>query len=237
MLRCQILIKKNSLQKMTAGFISLPRNRIHRKEETKCLNALPSNFVESFNKDSLGGIDFSLDTDSQQQLLSEMPSEDVKKFLLTTNALGKEIQGEIDLYVINSRLNEASFKRKLDPVSKKILKNQNPIDLLFKHIKYFDAQNRVIGSLIKEVDIGKKKNLSKFLYKVSDLRELEIRFRLNKLCEKNGFSENDNNNNNNKNNGENNFLPATPSPPHMDYENWNIFLPPAPSPFPFHLIG
>ena len=28
---------------------------------------------------------------------------------------GQEVQGEIDLYVTNNRLNEASFRRKFDP--------------------------------------------------------------------------------------------------------------------------
>ena len=45
-----------------AGFISLPRNRIHKKKETKRLYNLPSNFVESSYKDWLNGIDFSQDT-------------------------------------------------------------------------------------------------------------------------------------------------------------------------------
>ena len=213
-----------------AGFISLPRNRIHKKEETKRLNAFLSNFVESFYKDWLGGIDFSTDTDFQQQLVSETTSEDVKKFLLATSEFGEEIQGEIDLYVTNSRLNEASFKRKLDPVSKNILKNQNPIELLFKDIKHFDAQNPVIGSLIRKADIGKKKYLSKFLDKAPDFRELEICSRLNKLRERNDFF--NNNNNNNHNNGGNNFLSILPSPPHIGYENSNKFPPPAPPPPP-----
>ena len=40
---------------------------------------------------------------------------------------------------------------------KSIIRNKNPIELLFKDVKHFDAQNPVIGSLIKEVDVGKKK--------------------------------------------------------------------------------
>ena len=165
------------------GFISLPYNRIHKKEETKCLNTLPSNFVESFYNDELGSIDFSTDTDFQQQLVKKTPSKDVKKFLLATSEFGKEIQVEIDLYVTNSKLNEVSFRQKHDPESKNILKKkQNPIELLFKDIKHSDAQNPVIGSLITEVDINKKKKrMSKFLDKVPDLRELEIRSRLIKL--------------------------------------------------------
>ena len=58
--------------------------------------------------------------------------------------------------MINNRLNEVSHRRKLDSISKNIIKNQNPIELLLKDIKHFDAQNPVIGSLIREVDIGKK---------------------------------------------------------------------------------
>ena len=93
-----------------SGFISLPRNRLHKKEKTKKLN-LPSNSIESFYKDFLGGIDFSQDNDFQQQLVNNPLSEDVKKFLLATSNFGEEIQGELDLYVTNNRLNEASFRR------------------------------------------------------------------------------------------------------------------------------
>ena len=84
-------------------------------------------------------------------------SKDIKKFLSATSNFGEEIQGELDLCVTNNRLNEASFRRRLDPISKNILRNKNPIELLFKDAKHFDPQNPVIGSLIKEVDVGKKK--------------------------------------------------------------------------------
>ena len=80
-----------------AGFISLLRNRIHKKEETKRLKSLPSNIVESFYKDWLDSIGFLQDTDFQQQLVNNTPSEDVKKYLLAMNEFGKEIQGVIDL--------------------------------------------------------------------------------------------------------------------------------------------
>ena len=118
---------------------------------------LPSNFVESLYKAFLDGTDFSLDNDFQQQVVNNPLSEDVKKFLLVTSDFGEEIQGELDLCLTNNRLNEASFRRRLDPISKNIIRNKNPIELLFKDVKHFDAQNPVIGSLIKEVDVGKKK--------------------------------------------------------------------------------
>ena len=81
----------------------------------------------------------------------------MEKFLLATSDFGEEIQGELDLYVTNNRLNEATFRRRLDPIPKNIIRNKNPIELLFKDVEHFDAENPVIGSLIKEVDISKEK--------------------------------------------------------------------------------
>ena len=117
------------MQTKMSGFISLSQNRIHKKEETKKLN-LPSNFVESFYKDILDRIDFSQDNDFQQQLVNNSLSKDVKRLLLATSDFGEEIQGELDLYVTNNRLKEASSRSRLDPISKNIIRNKNPIELL-----------------------------------------------------------------------------------------------------------
>lgn len=176
------------------GVISVPHARIHKKEETKRLNNLLGNFVQTFYTDWLDGIDFSSDTDFQQEIVKNGLRKDVKKFLLATCEFGQEIQGEIDLYVTNDRLNEAIFSRKLDLVLKNIIKNQNPFESLFKDLEHFDTQNPVIENLIREIDIGKKKDLSKFLSKAPDFRDLEMQSSPNKLRSKN-------NNNNNNNNG------------------------------------
>ena len=128
-----------------------------KKKKQKKLN-LPGNFLESFYKNFLDGIDFSQGNDFQQQLVNNPLNKDVKKFLLATRNFSEEIQGELDLYVINNRLNKASFRRRLDPILKNIIRNKNPIELLFKDVKHFDTQSPVIGSLIKEIDVGKKKN-------------------------------------------------------------------------------
>ena len=79
------------------GFISLPHARIHKKEPTKKLNNLHRNFAESFYKDWLDEIDFSGNTDFQQSIVNNTPSEDIKKFLLATSDFGNEIQGELNL--------------------------------------------------------------------------------------------------------------------------------------------
>ena len=119
---------------------------------------------------------------------------------------------------MNSRLNEASFRQKLDPISKNIIKKQNPIELLFKDVKDFDAQNPVIGPLTWEVDIGRKKDLSKYLDKALDIRDLELKSRLNKLDDgRELFNRGDNSNNNNNSNSENTFLPPPLYPLHFDF--------------------
>ena len=163
------------------GFIYLPCAKIHKKDPTKKLNNLPTNFVESFYKDWLGGIDFSEDTDFQQSIVNKTPSEDVKKFLLTTSDFGNEIQGELNLYRMDGKLNSAIFRRKLDPISKNVIRNESPIEFLFKNLKHFDAQNPVIGNLIKEIDIGKKKDLSKILKGAPGIIDLELMLRLKGL--------------------------------------------------------
>ena len=76
---------------------------------------------------------------------------------------------------------------------------------MFKDVKHFDAQNPEIGSLVKEVDVSKKKDLSKFLDKAPDIRDLEIQSRLKKRSEKNECF--------NRGDSINFFLPNPPPPP------------------------
>ena len=100
---------------------------------------------------------------------------------------------------MDGKLDSATFRRKFDPISKNVIRNQNPMELLFKDLKHFDAQNPVIGNLIKEIDIGKKKDLSKILKGAQDIIDLELRSRLNRLRDDETFNPDDNNSNNNNN--------------------------------------
>ena len=92
----------------------------------------------------------------QRKIVSEASGEDAKNYLLTTSKYGKQIQEDIDPYITRDRLKETSFRRKLDPVAKSVIRKQNPSELVFEDISTFDAQNLIIGSLLKEIDIGKK---------------------------------------------------------------------------------
>ena len=55
--------------------------------------------------------------------------------------------------VTRDRINDVSFRQKLDPISKNILKGQNPLELVFEDISAFDAQNPIVGSLLREIDL------------------------------------------------------------------------------------
>ena len=68
-------------------------------------------------RDWLDSVGFSHDNDFEHEIAKNTHSEDVKKYLLTTSEFGNKIQGEIDLYLTNNRLNEASFRQKFDPIS------------------------------------------------------------------------------------------------------------------------
>ena len=66
------------------------------------------------------------------------------------------MQDDINHYVTRDRLNNASFRQWLDLISKNIFKRQNPLELVFKDISTFDAQNPIVGSFLQELDIRRK---------------------------------------------------------------------------------
>ena len=120
---------------------------------------------------------------------------------------------DINHYVTKDRLNNASFRQKLDPISKNILRRQNPLELVFQDISTFDAENPIVGSLLRELDVGKKDVASDLIKKTLGPPRLDftIQNRLNKLKEKNEIA------------GCNNLSPPPSLPP-------SSFLPPPPPP-------
>ena len=94
------------------------------------------------------------------------------------------------------RTNNCSFRQKLDPISKNILRRQNPLELVFENISTFDAENPIVGSLLREIDIKKKKSDSGFIKSLPSHpgKEFEIKKRLDALR---NIKNNDNFNNNN----------------------------------------
>ena len=104
------------------------------------------------------------------------------------------------MYVTRDRLNNASLRQKLDPIAKNIFRRQNPLELVFKDISTVHAQNLIIGSLVKELELGKKDKTRTLLKKAPNVTDIEIQSRLDTL--KNG-------------NDDNNNLPPPPPPPNF----------------------
>ena len=112
-----------------------------------------------------------------------MPSANVQKYILSTSDFSKGMQTDIKHYVTSDRVNNASFRQKLDPISKNIIRRQNPLELVFEDISTFDAENPIIGFLLKELDVGKKDIVSELIKKALRPPDLDasLRARLEKL--------------------------------------------------------
>ena len=116
------------------------------------------------------------------------------------------------------RINNASFRQKLDPISKNVLRRQNPLEFVFEDISTFDSENPIVGLLYKELDVGKKHLASELIKKAPRPPDLDYRLRnrLEKLKDrKDPFSNNNNNN-----------LSPPLSPPLPS----SFFVPPPPQP-------
>ena len=98
-------------------------------------------------------IDESSDFYSRITADADIPREDVQIYILATSDFAKSIQTDINHSVTRDRINDASFRQRLDLISKNILRRQNPLELVFEDISTFDAENPIVGSLLREIDI------------------------------------------------------------------------------------
>ena len=134
-------------------FYSLPRVKLHKRDEIKILNNFSSNYSRLFYKQKAADVDVDLLSAFAKQIVKEVQllTDDIKIFLLGMSNYAQEIQSDIDLYVTRGTHNESSFRRKLDPIEKNVWRTENPLALLFKDVSNFDAENPVIGSLLREI--------------------------------------------------------------------------------------
>ena len=140
-----------------SGFYLLPTNKLYKKENTRQLKNFPAGYVESFYWNLADNVGNTSDFYSRITTDGDIPKEDVQKYILATSDFAKSIQMDINHYVTRDRINDASFRQRLDPISKNILRRQNPLELVFEDISTFDAENPIAGSLLREIDIKKKK--------------------------------------------------------------------------------
>ena len=162
-----------------SGFCLLPTNKLYKKENTRQLENFPAGYVGSFYRNLADNIDKGSDFFSRITADADIPREDVQKYILATSDFAKSIQTDINHYVTRDRINDASFRQRLDPISKNISRRQNPLELAFEDISTFDAENPIVGSLLREIDI-KKQSDSDFIKSLPSHpgKEFEIKKRL-----------------------------------------------------------
>ena len=101
---------------------------MHKKTETNKLKNFNAGYVGRSYSDFANNIDSAVSSDFYDRIVNNVniPSEDVQKYLLATSNISKGMQDDINLYVTWDRLDNASFRQKLDPISKNIFRCQNP---------------------------------------------------------------------------------------------------------------
>ena len=55
-----------------------------------------------------------------------------------------------------NKIKNASFRQKLHPISTNIVR-EHLLELVFEDISTFDAENAIVGPLLKELGVGKKR--------------------------------------------------------------------------------
>ena len=78
-----------------------------------------------------------------------------RNYLLATGYIGKSIQENLKSVVTDGKLNDAIIRHALNTKDKHILANPNPLQVTFKDIKKFNAQNPMIGKVLTQIETSK----------------------------------------------------------------------------------
>ena len=111
----------------------------------------PAGYIGSFYRNLADDVGNCLGSDFYERIAndSNIPSEGVWKYVLGKSDFAKGMQIDIDHYVTRDRINNSSFRQKLDTISKNIKRRENPLELVFEDISRFDAENPIVGSLLR----------------------------------------------------------------------------------------
>ena len=100
------------------GFYSLPTGKLYKKTETKRVKNFPAGYVGRFYRNLADNVDNFLGSDFYGRITNDanIPPEDVQKYILVTSDFAKDMQTDINHYVTRDRINNASFRQKLDKI-------------------------------------------------------------------------------------------------------------------------
>ena len=98
--------------------------KIHKKPEKRRLKNFPAGYMGCFYRNLADNFDNFIGRDFYGKIASDadIPSEDVQKYILATSDFAEGIETDINYYVTKDRINNASFRQKLNPISKNIIR-------------------------------------------------------------------------------------------------------------------
>ena len=117
------------------------------------MKSFPAGYVGSFYRNLADNVNNFIGSDFYERIAndSNIPSEDVQKYILATSDFAKGIHTDINHYVTWDTINNA--RQKLDLISKNIVRRENPLELVFLDICTFGAENPILYSLLRELDV------------------------------------------------------------------------------------
>ena len=88
------------------------------------LKNFPAGYMGSFYRNLADNFDNFIGCDFYGKIASDadVPSEDVQKYILATSDFVEGIETDINYYVTKDRINNTSFRQKLNPISKNIIR-------------------------------------------------------------------------------------------------------------------
>ena len=108
----------------------------------------------------------------------------------------KSIQENLKSVVTDGKLNDVIILHALDIKDKHIWTDPNRLQVTFKDIKKFDAQNPIIGKVLTQIETSKLSD-KKIKEQLGQLKDREIEARLSNLRRNINFNNKYNHNNNN----------------------------------------
>ena len=204
------------------GYIQLPYGYVENENDEKINLNLPQNFKKELLFENLPFV-AQLNNPAIDNVVKGKETDDIsiQKFLLATGLLEDTIQNNLDMIVTDNEFNNAAIRRVLDQKYPTIMGKPTSTNFMFKDKAKFDIQNPVIGTVYNQLftDKQNEKSLLEEIGKAPNIKDLDIRRRLDNLGKFNfgikddndDDDDDDNNNNNNYNNNNNSGRIPPPS--------------------------
>ena len=101
-------------KKIKMSFISLSTGKLYKNPEKMQLKIFPAGYVGWFYRNLADNVDNFLGSDFYGKIANDtnIPPEDVQKYILVISNFAKGMQTDINNYVTKDRINNASFRQK-----------------------------------------------------------------------------------------------------------------------------